>query len=61
VLPSGSNQGTAAIGRYQVMPKNWVSWSSLHFGDELDTNPENQDKIAFAQMSKYYIKYSDIY
>lgn len=39
------------------MPKNWVSWSNIHFGGELEPSPENQDKVAFAQMSRYYMKY----
>ena len=57
-LPSGSHKWTAAIGRYQIMPKNWVAWSNQYFGEVLEATAENQDKIAFAQMTKYYIKYS---
>lgn len=57
ILPSGSHKGTAAMWRYQIMPKNWVSWSNIHFGGELEPSPENQDKVAFAQMSRYYMKY----
>lgn len=40
------------------MPKNWVAWSNQYFGEVLEATAENQDKIAFAQMTKYYIKYS---
>ena len=61
ILPSGSHKWTAAIGRYQIMPKNWVSWWSAYFWGELDTTPENQDKIAFSQMSKYYMRHLATY
>ena len=61
VLPSWSHIWTAAIWRYQIMSKNWVSWSEKFFGEELGVTPENQDKVAFAQMSEYYIKYERIH
>ena len=61
VLPSGSHVWTAAIWRYQVMPKNWVSWSEIYFWEQLEPTAENQDKVAFARMSEYYLKYSQRY
>lgn len=61
VLPSGSHVWTAAIGRYQIMPKNWVSWSEMYFWEQLEPTAENQDKVAFARMSEYYLKYSQRY
>lgn len=61
ILPSGSHKGTAAIGRYQIMPKNWTSWSEMYFGEQIEPTAENQDKLAFARMSEYYLKYSNQY
>lgn len=44
-----------AIGRYQIMPWNWNVWANDHFwNSNLEPNPLNQDKVAFAQMLKYY-------
>jgi len=60
-LPSGSHKWTAAIGRYQIMPKNWVSWSEMYFWEQFQPTAENQDKVAFARMSEYYLKYSQRY
>ncbi len=58
MLPGWEHQWTAAIGRYQIMPKNWVTWSDAYFGDQYEATPENQDRLAFTQMGKYYLKYT---
>lgn len=60
ILPSWTHIWTRALWRYQIMPKNWTIWSREHFWNTiwiLDFTPENQDRIAFAQIATYYKKY----
>lgn len=47
-----THHGTKAFGRYQVMENNLNSWSLKHFNTVLPFTPENQDKIAFAEMTE---------
>ncbi|NDK19998.1 glycoside hydrolase family 104 protein [Candidatus Gracilibacteria bacterium] len=49
--------GTCANGRYQIMEKNWTKWSTDYFGKKLSPTPENQDKVAFSEISSRYLHY----
>lgn len=55
---SAENGRTHAFGKYQIMPKNWPSWSQeagLPAGSEM--TPENQEKVARFKLRQYYDKY----
>lgn len=52
------NGRTKASGKYQILPKNWPSWSQeagLPAGAEM--TPENQEKVARFKLKQYYDKY----
>ena len=41
------NSTSGAIGKYQIMPANWASWSQRYLGDAAaEPSPENQDNVA---------------
>ena len=43
------------FGAYQFMPGSWRLWCLIHFGEELSIyNPENQDKVAKAELRKLH-------
>lgn len=55
---NAKNGRTGASGKYQIMPKNWPSWSQeagLPAG--ADMSPENQEKVARFKLRQYYDKY----
>lgn len=54
---SSRHYGTRANGRYQIMEKNWEKWSTAYFGKKLPPTPENQDKVAFSEISNRYQYY----
>lgn len=47
--------GTRALGRYQVMPKNWVAWSKEIFdGKVVAPTPQAQEYVAFVRFKSMY-------
>ena len=55
---NAKNGRTGASGKYQILPKNWPSWSQeagLPAGAEM--TPENQEKVARFKLRQYYDKY----
>lgn len=41
------NGRTGAIGKYQVLPRNWKDWSERFLGDrDAEPTPENQETVA---------------
>lgn len=55
---NAKNGRTGASGKYQILPKNWPSWSQeagLPAGSEM--TPENQEKVARFKLRQYYDKY----
>ncbi|UFX82847.1 hypothetical protein [Candidatus Absconditicoccus praedator] len=52
---NSEHHGDAAIGRYQIMPNNWLVWGQEYFGDsQLEYTETNQDKLAFIRIMNYY-------
>lgn len=41
------------------MNQNKLNWSMKHFGTALPSTPENQDKIAFAQIAERFSAYNN--
>lgn len=55
---NAKNGRTGASGKYQILPKNWPSWSQeagLPAGAEM--TPENQEKVARFKLKQYYDEY----
>lgn len=43
-----THYGTSALGRYQIMPKNWIAWSKETFdGKIVAPTPQAQEYMAF--------------
>ena len=52
------NSSSGAMGKYQIMPDNWPSWSQeagLPAGAQM--TPENQEKVARFKLKQYYDQY----
>jgi muramidase (phage lysozyme) len=54
VIKKGTHAGTRAIGRYQIMPKNWDAWSKEYAGRVFPITPKNQDMLAAFKLSQYF-------
>ena len=55
--------GERAIGRYQIMPKNWIHWTRKYIGtsaEDFPPTPENQDRLAFLQACQYFKKHQEM-
>lgn len=49
------NTTSGAIGKYQIMPANWASWSLRYLGDASATpTPRNQDYVARRKLTALY-------
>ena len=54
------NRHSGANGKYQIMPKNWPSWSrQAGLSENAPQTPENQEVVARYHMCKYYERYRD--
>lgn len=54
------NRHSGANGKYQIMPKNWPSWSrQAGLSEDAPQTPENQEVVARYHMCKYYERYRD--
>jgi hypothetical protein len=50
-----ANSTSGAIGKYQILPSNWASWSLRYLGDANTTpTPANQDTVARAKLTSLY-------
>jgi len=52
--PENEHQGTRALGRYQIMPKNWIKWSKEVFSRVAEPTPQAQEYVAFKMFMKNY-------
>ena len=49
------NSTSGALGKYQIMPTNWASWSASYLGDpNAAPTPANQDAVARAKLTALY-------
>lgn len=49
------NRRSGAIGKYQIMPRNWRVWSGRFLGDtRAEPTPANQEMVAFRRITNLY-------
>lgn len=49
------NSTSGALGKYQIMPKNWAAWSLRYLGDpNAAPTPANQDHVARHKLTALY-------
>jgi hypothetical protein len=49
------NATSGALGKYQIMPENWVAWSRRYLGDaSAPPTPANQDEVARRKLAALY-------
>jgi hypothetical protein len=49
------NRRSGALGKYQIMPRNWRNWSGRVLGDQkARATPENQEIVAHWRISRLY-------
>lgn len=49
------NASSGAIGKYQILPANWRSWSRRYLGDaDAEPTPKNQELVAHAKVVSLY-------
>ena len=54
-VPTGHHKGTRALGRYQVMPYNWLAWSKEVFDDKVvKPTHQAQEYVAFQRFKQMY-------
>jgi len=52
-----SHFGTRALGRYQIMPKNWINWCKKYVGRVVAPTPQAQEFVTF----KMFLTYRNTY
>lgn len=49
------NSTSGALGKYQILPSNWRSWSGKYLGDEnAAPTPDNQEAVTRAKLTALY-------
>lgn len=49
------NATSGAMGKYQIMPANWIAWSRRYLGDaSAPPTPANQDEVARRKLTALY-------
>lgn len=52
--PDETRKSNGAYGEWQIMPRNWISWSKAVFGRVVDKTPENSETLAVWRVALLY-------